>query len=142
MSRTKNPGPDEYSSPICPSCGAIALNPVTVSVTWNAAKKQFVVRASFLCRQCMRILPEGDIRALPLVIAKTSRCSCGETLSLSDHSIKQTKDDIEFKGVYVCSSCHRSKSVIWAGVIGVLRKFWRDTKRVKVGTDGFEYEKK
>lgn len=133
---------DEYARVICPSCGASLLDPEVVSVTWSDAKKQFIVRASFVCSRCMAKLPGEDIRGLPLVIAETSRCSCGERLSLADHTIKQTRGDIEFKGVYVCSSCHNNKSVRWAGVIESLRKFWKDTKRVKVGTDGFEYEKK
>ena len=79
---------------------------------------------------------------LPLVIAQTSRCSCGKTLSLSRHSIKQAGDDLTFNAVYVCPDCHTRRSVVKDGLIKIVTQVWRDIKRVKVSPDGFEFEKK
>ena len=62
-------------------------------------------------------------------------------MTLSDYTIKQVKDDVEFSGVYVCAKCSRKQHSRVSELKRGLSEVWRKTTKVEVGPSGVTYEK-
>lgn len=131
---------------MCAACGASVVASLgTMSqrkIEWDDTAREFHVSFVFKCPVCGRGSASKDLMAIPLRIAKASNCSCGGPLRLSDHSIHEKGDVIEFTGVYVCVSCGNKRNSIAKMLLSALSRVWNDTKEVEIGTRGFKFKKR
>jgi hypothetical protein len=78
------------------------------------------------------------ITELPQHIAIVSRCVCGDTLSLGNHTLTRMDGVVNFEGVFVCRGCNDALSARLKKAIGT---FWGRTCKVEAGVAGIKYEK-
>jgi hypothetical protein len=133
---------------VCPTCGASVWmdlpNMEEVKITWEEAKRRFRVSLSFVAR-----CPTGHnqweatavLKDIPLVVAETSRCSCGATLVLGDHTLRRSGALLELEAEYVCESCQHSERTVLRSIGHALRSLWKTTRKIQIGATGVSYEK-
>jgi len=78
------------------------------------------------------------IAQLPHQIAVTSRCVCGDPLALTDHSIIQEDDIVDFKAIFACEWCNAKISAKMKRFFGTV---WGKTRKLEAGVTGVKYEK-
>jgi hypothetical protein len=84
---------------------------------------------------------ERDLKSLPLQIAKGSKCSCGHSLRLGDHSFHQNGDSVEFVAIYECPQCGKMQKGARV-LLSALAALWSDISEIKVGATGFIFKKR
>lgn len=134
----------------CPVCAFTRFRGLRdLYISWDDQKKQFEVEVSMAYPRIIDPVSEENtllyseaVMQLPLIVADQSRCSCGSTLSLTNHSILRVNDDIQFEGTYVCKQCTVRKQTIIGNLLNGIARMWRDTTKVEVGPTGIKYEKK
>ncbi len=124
----------------CPQCGAKLGDSKEYSIEWVDDKKEFIVKIAFHCPSCGKF-EDNSLSLLPLTIAQESSCSCGSTLSLSNHKIQRVGDEIIFEGTYFCKSCGKSDHIEIKDLKHEVLKVWENTKSIEVGPTGMKYEK-
>ena len=81
---------------------------------------------------------ELPISEVPGRVARESRCACGDTLTLTDHTVTRTDDLVHIEAVFVCRRCN-------AAISSKLRRFfgaiWGKTRKLEAGVSGLKYEK-
>jgi hypothetical protein len=88
----------------------------------------------------LRTLPVAKlpISELSQHIAILSRCVCGDTLSLGNHTLTRMDGIVKFDGVFVCRGCNDAFSARLKNAIGT---FWGRTRKVEASVTGIKYEK-
>jgi rRNA maturation protein Nop10 len=117
----------------CPVCGGLGMT-VASSVIWDDKMHSFTVQT--VCPACGR----SGHAYIPMNIARESKCVCGGRLTLREHSFKQIRDFVEFVGTFVCEKCSPKKTTLQV-FLDKIGSLWGQTKSIKIGADGVEYEK-
>lgn len=126
----------------CPMCAARIEGTKRCFIDWDADRCEFRVILAFHCWPCHYRFGEQLLKRLPAVIAATSSCSCGSTLSLGDYAIRKTEDDeVEFEAVYTCPACALRRRSIVSRVKRALSTLWQDSTKIELGPNGIKYEK-
>lgn len=126
----------------CPCCAAPLRMFKDTSILWREEKREFEVVMKGIC--CPPCGFNGDIavKVFPLHIAQSSSCSCGGSLFLADHSLTLSEGDVEFRGIYKCSSCSRQQKSLLSRIGRVLSTVWAETTSLEVGIKGVKFGKK
>lgn len=136
----------------CATCGAAVLldlpNVGDAEIRWEEELHRFVVSIALdiRCHSCCAAghnQPQGTtiLNLIPVVVAERSRCSCGATLVLGDHTLRKSGEFLEFEAEYVCDKCQRAEKTVLRSVGKALRSLWRTTRRIELGPTGVSYEK-
>lgn len=135
--------PAKFTRPrYCPSCAATLMPVRQYLVQWNEGKKSYEVKLNLPVSQS-KTDEEQLIFHMPYFIAEHSFCSCGDRLTLSNHTIRKTNDSFELEALYVCLRCMKSES---KSIIARLKRsvgtMWNETTKLELGPTGVKYEKK
>jgi hypothetical protein len=154
LDRLRNPSPHVPSRlrTFCPYCGiAMVIDDPSVErseITWDAENSRFVVSVLFnCCGSCARSRYAGRhfraevVKNIPLTIAQSSRCVCGDALVLKNHALRTKGEYVEFEGEYACDACRKARTTIVRKIGRGLRSMWSRTKRIEVGIKGLSYER-
>jgi hypothetical protein len=107
-------------------------------IRWESEKEQFVVSFSG------RVLDELDsswTQSIPLLIAETSTCECGGTLTLGDYEIKARDKDFVFTAQYICSACAARKKGEQRGFRQFIGRWLFELRKIEVGPKGISAER-
>ncbi len=82
--------------------------------------------------------PVGElpVSELPRRIALLSKCVCGDTLTLTDHTLTRRNAAIDFEGIFACRGCNDAMFSKASRIVGA---FWRKTRKIEAV--GLKYEK-
>lgn len=123
----------------CPHCGMLFYGKRQVKIEWIDSEKCFRVYLVVKCPCC------GDIPQLmdeiQLSIAKSSSCSCGSNLVLSNYTLNYIDDELHFDGIYICTSCKQKTASMYKKLVSTVRKIWNNTRAIEIGPTGLKYEK-
>jgi len=61
-------------------------------------------------------------------------------MTVEDYSFAVANEICEFRGTFVCVECRNPRKTRLEIVFEKLASFWKNTKSIKVGVDGVEYE--
>jgi hypothetical protein len=127
----------------CPQCG-MALLPLSGDVeafmtSWDDSAKCYNLKVVFAVSRLSGPQMSAIVAALPQAVADRSNCSCGESLSIGNHSISVQEGKLTFEARYGCKSCYKPRRKGKFGRLGSV--FWRDTTKIQIGLDGLTYEK-
>lgn len=125
----------------CPRCGAPLRLFNDTSISWREEKREFEVVMKGICPPC-GFNDDIAIKSLPLDIAQSSSCSCGGSLFLAEHSLTLSQGDVEFRGIYKCSSCSRQQKSLISRIGRALSMAWEETTSLEVGLKGIKFGKK
>jgi RNase P subunit RPR2 len=124
----------------CPQCGAPLRLAKNTSISWDEEKKAFLVKIQGTCTPC-GIQDEVSIKRLPVLIAKSSNCSCGAGLALKDHNFTFSGTELDFTAVYQCTQCANQQKTTVQRMFTALKGIWRDTTSIEIGPGGVKYSK-
>ena len=118
---------------------AMNLHNTSFNIEWNSDKKTFVVR--LFTKPESEVLPEM-IKEIPLKIAQTSTCSCGEKLTLGDYSVGSSDGGFSLDAVYFCTSCKESSQLEKSGFKTFIKGWFSSLKKIEIKPTGFNIERK
>ncbi|MEG0859799.1 MAG: hypothetical protein RSD81_10505 [Pseudomonas sp.] len=126
--------------PMCPVCGAPLRLAESTTISWDDSKKEFLVKIQGECSPC-GFHEELALKSLPVLIATTSSCSCGATLTLKNHAFTLSGKELDFTASYQCTSCTKNETTTMQKFFAAVRSVWKDTTSIEVGPGGVKYSK-
>ena len=76
----------------------------SLEIRWEAEEREFTV--VFKGEGKINLSVEQLLsKKVPLYIANSSTCECGETLEVGDYRINTTNNDFAFEGTFFCPKC-------------------------------------
>lgn len=126
----------------CPKCGAPIEKTTEYYTAWDDAKKQYRVRLVF-SEGAFTAEKEHLLRVMPHIVAVRSSCSCGTTLTLSDHALYRIGEQITFEAIYTCNRC-KERTTEDATAISILfvAADPTDASRLRLGEELREIQEK
>lgn len=82
------------------------------------------------------------LKVLPTLIAENSRCSCGETLRLGNHSLNVHRNVVVLTGLFFCDLCGGEGRAALAKIRDAIGRLWNQITKIKIGPTGVELQKK
>lgn len=86
--------------------------------------------------------PSGYAAEIPLVIAESSKCVCGQSLSIGDYSIKVNKNNYSLQAKYYCKKCRTEKEIEEKGFFKLIKKWLFGLSKIEISATGASIERK
>jgi hypothetical protein len=112
----------------------------SLEIRWNSDMKVFTVIFKGVGRNDLN-MEKALSKDIPLKIARSSRCECGGVLELGDYSIRSTRDDFTFEGVYFCPKCKSKFLAERAGIRHLISKWIKGLKKIEIKAGGVGIER-
>jgi hypothetical protein len=137
---------DESQKALRQSCRALVFKEVnewddaSLEIRWDSEKKEFTVTFK---GEGMVNLPIENLlsKAVPLHIASSSNCECGENLQLGDYRILTTRNDFSFEGIFFCVQCKAKILAERSGLRHFIATWFKGLKKVQVNATGVGIER-
>jgi len=137
---------DEHKVLECPRCGASISGTKSLRVVWSPRNKSFLVKSAIMCEPCGLSFDDENslIKEIPVMVSKSSSCSCGANLILKDHSFNYDAADgmLVFSALYVCENCPRKEPSEIIDVLGDVWEVWEEANAVVFDRGRMRGEKK
>jgi hypothetical protein len=80
-------------------------------------------------------------QSMPILIARSSTCECGQALQLGNYQVNTAHDDFKFEGVYFCQACKARLATERKGIRKVIARWVSGVKKVQINTRGVNIER-
>lgn len=129
-----------------PGCGASFFKEVqewddaSLRIKWKSREKEFDV--TFKGQGTINLTIENLLsNAVPLHIAQSSSCECGESLQLGDYQVFTSKNDFSFEGTFFCRKCKANTLAVQSGLRHFISTWFKGLKRVDIKATGVAIER-
>jgi hypothetical protein len=128
------------------SCSAYLLrdfpewDETSLEIRWEAEEREFTV--VFKGEGKINLSVEQLLsKKVPLYIASSSTCECGETLELGDYRINTTNNDFTFEGTFFCPRCKSRVFREGYGLRSIIGQWVRGLKKIEISPKGVGLER-
>jgi len=112
----------------------------SLEIKWNSEQKEFTV--AFKGEGQVNLPIENLLsQTVPLHIAESSNCECGETLQLGDYRILTSNNDFTFEGNFFCPTCKTKVLKERSGLRYLISTWFRGLKKLEIKTTGLGIER-
>lgn len=112
----------------------------SLEIKWKASQREFTVAFKGVGEISLSV---EDLlsKKVPLYIAQSSTCECGENLELGDYSIRTTDDDFEFEGSFSCPKCKLRVFREGTGIRNIIGQWIQGLKKIEINAIGVGIER-
>ena len=111
----------------------------SLKIQWNAESKVFTVE--FVGKGTINPKFEKFLsQSMPIYIARSSACECGQALQLGDYQVNSANDDFRFEGCYFCPICKAKLAAEGKGIRNRIARWFSRLRKVQITTAGVDIE--